>query len=106
MRHMQHTALLLAAAAVVAGFAALTQAAAEPSPMGLAVPSNAAPGATKIQFATPPALVFGNRSAGYNAPYPRDGIAACQRRFRSFDPETGTYMTRSGEQVLCPYLRS
>ena len=40
----------------------------------------------------------------YVAPYPSDGIAACEARFRSFDPATGTYTTYSGEQVLCPYL--
>jgi hypothetical protein len=33
------------------------------------------------------------------------GAAACARNFRSFDPETGTYTTYAGEQVLCPYLR-
>ena len=33
------------------------------------------------------------------------GEAACARRFRSFDPETGTYTTYSGQQVMCPYLR-
>jgi len=33
------------------------------------------------------------------------GEAACSRRFRSFDPETGTYTTYSGQQVMCPYLR-
>ena len=40
----------------------------------------------------------------YVAPAPSDGIAACEARFRSFDPATGTYTTFSGEQVLCPYL--
>lgn len=34
-----------------------------------------------------------------------DANAACARRFRSFDPETGTYTTYSGERVTCPYLR-
>ena len=33
------------------------------------------------------------------------GEAACARRFRSFDPETGTYTAYSGQQVMCPYLR-
>lgn len=33
------------------------------------------------------------------------GVAACARRFRSFDPSTGTYVTYSGERVMCPYLR-
>ena len=34
-----------------------------------------------------------------------DRIARCARDFRSFDPDTGTYITRSGEERLCPYLR-
>ncbi len=29
----------------------------------------------------------------------------CARDFRSFDYETGTIITRSGEERLCPYLR-
>ncbi len=37
--------------------------------------------------------------------YAGGGIAACEQRFRSFDPATGTYTTYSGEQVVCPYLR-
>ncbi len=40
----------------------------------------------------------------YAAPYAGGGIAACQRRFRSFNPATGTYTTYTGEQVVCPYL--
>ena len=35
----------------------------------------------------------------------RDRFARCARDFRSFDPETGTYITRSGHERLCPYLR-
>jgi len=33
------------------------------------------------------------------------GMAACARRFSSFDPGSGTYVTYSGERVMCPYLR-
>ncbi len=33
-----------------------------------------------------------------------NGSEACARRFRSFDPETGTIRTRSGQMVQCPYL--
>lgn len=35
----------------------------------------------------------------------RDRYDRCAAEFRSFDPETGTYITRSGEERLCPYLR-
>lgn len=35
----------------------------------------------------------------------RDRFDQCARDFRSFDYETGTIITRSGREVLCPYLR-
>lgn len=35
----------------------------------------------------------------------RERYDRCAVEFRSFDPETGTYITRSGEERLCPYLR-
>lgn len=35
----------------------------------------------------------------------RDRFARCEAEFRSFDPETGTYITHRGEERLCPYLR-
>mgnify|MGYP000211508184 CR=1 FL=1 len=34
----------------------------------------------------------------------RDGMSRCAATFRSFDPETGTYMTYDGETLRCPYL--
>lgn len=34
----------------------------------------------------------------------RDGISRCAATFRSFDPDTGTYVTYDGETVRCPYL--
>jgi hypothetical protein len=42
--------------------------------------------------------------AGTGVVYAESGVAACARRFRSFDPVTGTYTTYEGEQVVCPYL--
>lgn len=35
----------------------------------------------------------------------RNRFDRCARDFRSFDYETGTIITRSGNEVLCPYLR-
>ncbi len=35
----------------------------------------------------------------------RDRFDRCARDFRSFDYETGTIITRSGRETLCPYLR-
>jgi len=64
--------------------------------------------ATAQQFATPPAYVFsapiGVFGDGRDAPRSY-AIAACARRFHSFNANTGTYTAHSGEQVLCPYLR-
>lgn len=34
-----------------------------------------------------------------------DRFARCARDFDTFDPESGTYITRSGRERLCPYLR-
>jgi hypothetical protein len=41
---------------------------------------------------------------GFYGPYSGTGVAACARRFRSFNPATGTYTAYTGEQVVCPYL--
>lgn len=34
-----------------------------------------------------------------------DDIGRCEDRYRSFDPETGTYINQYGEERVCPYLR-
>jgi hypothetical protein len=34
-----------------------------------------------------------------------DAVARCASRFRSFNVDTGTYITYDGEERLCPYLR-
>lgn len=34
-----------------------------------------------------------------------DAVARCASRFRSFNVNTGTYITLDGEERLCPYLR-
>ena len=48
--------------------------------------------------------VVGAPYAYYGTPYAEAGVAACARRFRSFDPATGTYTAYTGEQIVCPYL--
>ena len=35
-----------------------------------------------------------------------EAMERCGAQVRSFDPETGTYTSFSGETVVCPYLRS
>ncbi len=40
----------------------------------------------------------------YYGAYEESPVAACQRDFPSFVPETGTFFTDSGEEFICPYL--
>src|SRR5690606_18333375 len=42
---------------------------------------------------------------GISEAHARNRFDRCARDFRSFDYETGTIITRSGREVLCPYLR-
>ncbi len=129
---MRYRGLLLAAAAALAVLPAITPAASEPASAGFALKGNA-PAAAKVAYYGYPGYygygyygygpyyggpldVPGDVLAGtagvagdilgapYAGPYPRAGIVACARHFRSFNPATGTYTTYSGEQVLCPYL--
>ena len=130
---MRHKALLFAAAAALAALPALAPASAEPAASGgLALQGPAAPNVLNVQYHAyrgdreygygpyyggglldvPGEVIAGTagivgdvlEGPAYAGPYPSDGIAACEARFRSFDPATGTYTTYSGEQVLCPYL--
>ena len=114
---MRHTGFLFAAAAMLA-LPALTPAAAQ-----------TVSGITEVQYVEypgyyvydgPPLLDIPGRVIGdtavvvggvasapygyYATPYAEAGVAACARRFRSFDPATGTYTAYTGEQVVCPYL--
>ena len=34
-----------------------------------------------------------------------DDISACERDFPHFNPRTGTWINRYGEERICPYLR-
>ena len=38
----------------------------------------------------------------YAAPVPGDGVAYCMRRFRSYDPRSGTYLGTDGYRHPCP----
>ena len=127
---MRHKALLFAAAAAFAATPALAPANAEPAASsGPGLQGPAAPHVLNVQYYgyreygygphyggglldVPGEVIAGTadivgdvlEGPAYVAPAPSDGIAACEARFRSFDPATGTYTTYSGEQVLCPYL--
>ncbi|MGQ3348126.1 BA14K family protein, partial [Bosea sp. (in: a-proteobacteria)] len=50
-----------------------------------------------------PAPVYGAplRAYGYS-PSDVDAVAYCSRRFRSYDPETGTYIAKGGVVRACP----
>ena len=51
-------------------------------------------------YETRPYIVQRARPAG-----DPDAIARCASRFKSFNANTGTYVTSEGGQRLCPYLR-
>jgi len=42
--------------------------------------------------------------SGYGGAYHESPVAACQRNFPYFDARTGTYVTESGDEFVCPYL--
>ena len=39
---------------------------------------------------------------GYVAPAPEDAVAYCMQRFRSYDPNSGTYLGNDGYRHPCP----
>jgi hypothetical protein len=39
---------------------------------------------------------------GYVAPEPEDAVAYCMQRFRSYDPNSGTYLGNDGYRHPCP----
>ena len=39
---------------------------------------------------------------GYVAPAPEDAVAYCMHRFRSYDPNSGTYLGNDGYRHPCP----
>lgn len=107
---MRYKGLLFAAAATFAALPALIPASAQDYPYpgyyGYG-PYYYGPGPLAIpgEIVAGTAAVIGDVLAPpVPGPYPSSGILACERHFRSFDPATGTYMTYSGERVLCPYL--
>jgi hypothetical protein len=40
----------------------------------------------------------------YDVGYDAEAYARCSARFRSFDPDSGTYMGYDGDRHRCPYL--
>lgn len=62
-------------------------------------------------YGPPPASYYESRPYVALPPVPvgpygdPDALALCASRFRSFNANTGTYVTYDGEERLCPYLR-
>lgn len=52
-------------------------------------------------YAEPAPVYVAPRAYGY-APSDVDAVAYCSRRFRSYDPETGTYIASGGVVRACP----
>jgi hypothetical protein len=46
-----------------------------------------------------------HEAAGYEEGAPYSAAERCDRRFRSFEWDTGLYTTYGGNKKLCPYLR-
>jgi hypothetical protein len=44
-------------------------------------------------------------NSGYSESQARSAMERCDRRFRSFEWDTGLYTTFGGDKRLCPYLR-
>ncbi len=51
-----------------------------------------------------PSYYDGPNYGNYSGAYEESPVSACERSFPSFDPQTGTYITDSGDEFLCPYL--
>lgn len=49
-----------------------------------------------------PPVVYGPPRAVYGAPVYDDAVAYCMRRFKSYDPASGTYLGYDGYRHPCP----
>ena len=101
----------LVCASLVTPMLSLTQAAA--APVGKTTVSKSADGVTLVgRRGWGPGALFGGIIAGaLIAAAISEGRAddrdmrRCARDFRGFDPRSGTYINRYGEERVCPYLR-
>jgi hypothetical protein len=98
---------------------ALPLASASAAPLGKATISNQDSGVALVRYRGrrggggwgPGALIGGIIAGTLIAAAVREGRAddrdmrRCEEDFRSFDPRTGTYINRYGDERVCPYLR-
>jgi hypothetical protein len=50
----------------------------------------------------PGPVYYGPPASVYGAPVAGDAVAYCTRRFKSYDPATGTYLGFDGLRHPCP----
>ena len=112
MKRMNTTIAALVCASLVTPMLPLTHAAA--APVGKTSISKSTGGVTLVRRGRGfgPGALFGGIIAGaLIAAAINEGRAddrdmrRCDRDFRGFDPRTGTYIDRYGDERVCPYLR-
>jgi hypothetical protein len=111
MNRMNTTIAALVCASLVAPMLPLSQAVA--APVGKTSISKSADGVTLVgRRGWGPGALFGGIIAGaLIATAISEGRAddrdmrRCDRDFRGFDPRSGTYIDRYGDERICPYLR-
>ena len=108
---MKSTIAALVCASLVTPTLPLAQAVA--APVGKTAITKSTEGVTLVgRRGWGPGALFGGIIAGaLIATAIREGRAddrdmrRCDRDFRGFDPRTGTYINRYGDERICPYLR-
>lgn len=111
MKRTNTTIAALVCASLVPPMLPVTQAMA--APVGKTTISRSADGVTLVRRrGWGPGALFGGIIAGaLIAAAISEGRAderdmrRCDRDFRGFDPRTGTYIDRYGDERICPYLR-
>ena len=110
---------LSAAALIAAGIAAASNvASATPVADALAIKNATSSDVQTVQWIGPWGWGWGWSAPGYYVPAPSyvvpvpsyavpapasaDAIAYCARRYRTYDPDTGTYVGRHGAILSCP----
>jgi len=69
-----------------------------------------APGPYAYPYYAPPPAYYGPPGPGYGgapgyggtAPVAGDAVAYCQKRYRSYDPASGTFLGNDGQRHPCP----
>jgi BA14K-like protein len=118
---MSKRLLALSSAALIAASVAAVSNVASATPVAdaLAIKNAAANDVLSVQWIGPVGWSWGWSAPGYYyapvptyvapvpayvapAPVSADAIAYCARRYRTYDPDTGTYVGRHGAVLSCP----